>query len=312
MRLKYFDNYLIASMSMFALFSLYMLYGVKFYSQNSDNQIKVASIVEQIKTVKRKRDFYQSWVDVNPGDSLSQNDEIYTHGQSSAKINFVNGPQISLFENSLLRIKNLNKQNSLSLEKGNLTATLTKDSPKLDVVLNGKKYSFESQNANIQIEQGTSENKFLLLDGKAKLKINEASQDIKENQVLIQNKKTGDLKIKQLPFILKTPLHNSVNYFAHDFSIAFNWKYTSLPAPLKIVIANDSTFQDIVIESTLDDDHYSHLFNKAGIYYWKLVSTDEIESPIRTFTLIEERQPQLTLDREIVYLGPKKPEKVLI
>jgi hypothetical protein len=202
MRLKSFDNYLIATMGLFALISLYMLYGAKFNTQYSDNQLKVASIVEQIKTVKRKRDFYQSWVDVNPGDSLSQNDEIYTHGQSSAKIHFVNGPEISLFENSLLRIKTLNKENTLSLDKGNLTATLSKDSPKLDILLNGKKYTFESEKANIQIEQGATENKFLLLDGKAKLNINEASQEIKENQVLIQNKKTGDVKIKELPFIL--------------------------------------------------------------------------------------------------------------
>lgn len=312
MRLKSFDNYLIGSMSMFALFSVYMLYGVKFKSQNSDNQIKVASIVEQIKTVKRKRDFYQSWVDVNPGDDLSQNDEIYTHGQSSAKINFTNGPQISLFENSLLRIKSLNKENTLSLEKGNITAKLSKDSPKLDLVLNGKKYSFESENANIQIEQGATENKFLLLEGKAKLNIDKAKQEIKENQVLIQNKKTGNVKIKQLPFIMKTPLHNSVNYFVQKTTIPFSWSYTSFATPAKIIIARNSTFKDIVYDSTLAEDHHAHLFDKAGIYYWKLISSDEVEGPIRTFTLIEEQPLSLSLNKEIVYLGPKKAESVIM
>ncbi|MBC7539140.1 MAG: hypothetical protein H7281_09980 [Bacteriovorax sp.] len=312
MRLKSFDNYLIATMGLFALISLYMLYGPKFNTQNSDNQIKIASIVEQIKTVKRKRDFYQSWVDVNPGDSLSQNDEIYTHGQSSAKIHFVNGPEISLFENSLLRIKTLNKENTLSLEKGNLTATLSKSSPKLDIFLNGKKYSFESQKANIQIEQGATVNKFLLLDGKAKLNINEAFQEIKENQVLIQNKKTGNVNILELPFILKSPLHNSVNYFAHEVLIPFSWSYTSLVVPAKIIIAKNSTFKDIVYESTLTENHSSHPFTKAGIYYWRLVSNEGLEGPIRTFTLIEEQPLSLNLDKEIVYIGPKKIEKVMM
>jgi hypothetical protein len=312
MRLKSFDNYLIATMGLFALISLYMLYGTKFNTQSSNNQIKIASIVEQIKTVKRKRDFYQSWVDVNPGDGLSQNDEIYTHGQSSAKIRFENGPEISLFENSLLRIKSINKENTLSLDKGNLTATLSKDSPKLDVVLNGKKYSFESQKANIQIEQGPTENKFLLLDGKAKLNINEAAQEIKENQVLIQNKKTGDVKIKELPFILKTPLHNSASYFSHEETMPFSWSYTSLSAPAKIIIARNSTFKDIVHESTQTEDHFSHLFNKAGIYYWRLVSSEGLEGPIRTFTLIEEQPLLLSLDKEIIYKGPKKSETVMM
>lgn len=312
MRLKSFDNYLIVVMGMLGLVSLYMLYGGKFLSQNSGNQLQIASIVEQIKTVKRKSDFYQSWVDVNSGDGLSPNDEIYTHGQSSAKIHFKNGPEINLFENSLLRIKSLNLDNTLSLEKGNLTATLTKESPKLDVVLSGKKYSFESQGANIQIEQGTSENKFLLLEGKAKLNINESVQEIKENQVLIQNKNTGTVKIKELPFVLKTPLPHSVHYYTEQASIAFKWSYTSLAAPAQILIAHDSGFKEIIHQATISEDHYSHLFDKAGIYFWKLVSSDEVEGPIRSFTLIEELPPSLSADKEIVYKGPKKTAPVIL
>lgn len=312
MRLKSFDNYLIVVMGMLGLGSLFMLYGGKYLSQNSGNQLRIASIVEQIKTVKRKSDFYQSWVDVNSGDGLSPNDEIYTHGQSSAKILFKNGPEINLFENSLLRIKSLNLDNTLSLDKGNLTAKLTKESPKLDMVLSGKKYSFESEDANIQIEQGTSENKFLLLEGRAKLNINESIQEIKENQVLIQNKNTGTVKIKELPFIVKMPLPHSVSYYTEQTNIAFKWSYTSLVAPAKLLIAHDSGFKQIIHETTLSEDHYSHLFNKAGTYFWKLVSSDEIEGPIRSFTLIEEKPLSLSVDKEIVYKGPKKTAPVIM
>ena len=104
-------------MSAVALACLYMLYGTKLVSFNSQDEIKVASIVEQLKTVKRKRDYYQGWVDVKPGDGLSQNDEIYTHEQSSAHIKFTNGPEINLFENSLLRIKSGKIGSTISLEK---------------------------------------------------------------------------------------------------------------------------------------------------------------------------------------------------
>ena len=58
MRLKSFDNYLITAMSALALVCLYMLYGAKLVNFNSDKEIKVASIVEQLKTVKRKIGFY--------------------------------------------------------------------------------------------------------------------------------------------------------------------------------------------------------------------------------------------------------------
>lgn len=299
-------------MSILAMLSLYMLYGVRYSSKSSKSEVMIASIVEQIKTVKRKRDFYQSWMDVNPGESLSLNDEIYTHGQSSAKIHFDNGLEINLFENSLLRIKKSNKENSLNLERGNLTAKLSKKSPKLDVVLSGKKYSFESQNANIQIEQGEKENKFILLKGKATLNINEVPKEIKENQVLIQNKKSGDVNIKELPFILNTPLHNSVSYFKDEISIPFSWNYTSLATPATIIISESATFKEIVHQSTIVDNHTTHVFTKSGIYYWKLVSSDGLEGPIRTLTLMEEMPPLLKIDRDFVYLGPKKAENVFL
>lgn len=300
-------------MSFVALVCVYMLYGAKYFVKSADSEIKVASIVEQIKTVKRKRDFYQSWVDVGPGDSLSQNDEIYTHGQSSAKINFVNGPEISLFENSLLRIKTLNKGSTLTLDKGNLTAKLSATSPKLDVVLNGKKYSFESQNANIQIEQGKTENKFLLLDGRAKLNIEHGNkEELAKNQVLIQNKKTGDVKIKELPFIMKSPLHNAVNYFVGEKELTFNWGYTNSRAPVKLTIAKNSNFSDVIQTETLDADHATIKFDRAGTYYWKLTSLDDLDGPIRSFTLKAEQPLSLSVDKTVLYKGPKKAEKVFI
>ncbi|MBC7713230.1 MAG: hypothetical protein H7177_07820 [Rhizobacter sp.] len=308
MRHKSFDNFLISIMSAVALFCVYMLYGAKLVSLSSGKEIKIASIVEQLKTVKRKRDFYQGWVDVKPGDGLSQNDEIYTHGQSSAKIRFTNGPEISLFENSLLRIKTAQKGSTFSLDKGNLIAKLNKDSPNLDIELNGKKYSFNSQNANIQIEQGKTENKFLLLDGKARL----ANQEILPNQVVIQNIKTGDLKIKEIPFILKMPLHNTTIYYLKVTKMKFSWTYTNQSIPVKMTVAKDANFSDVIFEETLENNSHEMNFNHPGTFYWKLSSKDLIDGPIKSFTLIEETSPALNADQTVVYQGPKSTDKVFL
>lgn len=308
MRLKSFDNYLITAMSALALVCLYMLYGAKLVNFNSDKEIKVASIVEQLKTVKRKRDFYQGWMDVKPGDGLSQNDEIYTHEQSSAHIKFTNGPEISLFENSLLRIKSAKLGSTISLDKGNMIAKLSPDSPKLDIELNGKKYSFNSQNADIQIEQGKTENKFLLLNGKAKL----ADQEILPNQVVIQNIKTGDLKIKEIPFIPKLPLNNHSQYYLKEAAINFSWIYTNQTVPVKIVIARDSEFTEIVSEENVEGLTYQTTLTHPGTYYWKLSSTDLIDGPIKSFSLIEEVEPTLNADQTVFYQGPKQNSKVYL
>lgn len=308
MRLKSFDNYLITAMSALALVCLYMLYGAKLVNFNSGSEIKVASIVEQLKTVKRKRDFYQGWMDVKPGDGLSQNDEIYTHEQSSAHIKFTNGPEISLFENSLLRIKSAKLGSTISLDKGNMIAKLSPKSPNLDIELNGKKYSFNSQNADIQIEQGKTENKFLLLNGKAKL----ADQEILPNQVVIQNIKTGDLKIKEIPFIPKMPLNNQTQYFVKEALVNFSWTYTNQAIPAKVVIARDSGFNEIEASETIENGSYQLSLNRPGTYYWKLTSADLVDGPIKSFSLIEETPPTLNSDQNTVFQGPKLTEKVYL
>ncbi|QDK43028.1 hypothetical protein DOM21_16515 [Bacteriovorax stolpii] len=293
-------------MSALALMSLYVLYAPK--SQGNGDEMKVASIVEQLKTVKRKRDFYQGWIDVKPGDSLSQNDEIYTHGQSSAKINFINGPEISLFENSLLRIKTVNKTNTFSLDKGNLIAKLNKDSPNLDIELGGKKYSFKSDNANIQIEQGSGENKFLLLDGKARLK----DQEILPNQVVIQDLKTGNIKVKTIPFIPESPVHNLRRYFVKDTSVEFSWKSVVDDSPATLTIAKDANFKRIFYSEEITANQKTLTLSEAGTYFWRLTGKDQVSGPIKTFTLIEEMPVVVNARESILYKGPKLTDKAFI
>lgn len=314
MKYKYYDNIIIITMTLVAAFCIYMLYGNKYRQKSNSNQLQIASIVEQIQTVKIKKDFFQSWMDVTQGEGLSQNDEIYTHGQSSAKINFLNGQQITLLENSLLRIKSINNENILSLNKGNLTTKLSTSSPKLDVLIHGKKYSFESSNANIQIEEGKTESKFLLLDGMAKLKISGEKKDLKTNQVLVQNNKTGDIKIQDIPFILKFPLNNHLQYYKNDKEIEFKWLYTkaSISDSVKIIISKNLSFNDSLVSEDIKQNYFKYSFNQPGIYYWKLVSTDNIEGPTRSLILKEEFAPVIILDKNIVYHDPHKGAKVLI
>lgn len=303
MRLRSFDNYLITAMSAVALLSIYMLYGAKIVNTGS-GEIKIASIVEQLKTVKRKRDFYQGWMDVKPGDGLSENDEIYTHEQSSAQIKFENGPEVSLFENSLLRIKD----SKLSLDKGNMIAKLTSESPVLDIEMNGKKYSFNSNNANIQIEQSKTENKFLLLDGKASM----SGQDILPNQVVIQNIKTGDIKIKQIPYVPKSPANNLHQYYLEKALVHFSWSNLNKGGPLKLLVSRDSDFSEIVFEESTELTTLSREFNLPGTYYWKLISSDLLDGPIRSFTLHEEESPELSTDHLEIFKSPKMTDKIFL
>lgn len=305
MRLKSFDNLLIALMSFIAVICLYMLYGIKYFSQNRSEELSIARITDQVNTVKRKKDFYQSWMDADVGEGLAQNDEIYTHGQSSAKIHFNNGPEVQLYENSLLRIKS----HTVSLEKGNLTAKLTPDAKSLDVLMNGKKYSFESSNASIQIEQGKTENKFLITDGDAKMKLGEKAETLRPNQVLIQNKESGEVKIREIPFVLNSPAPGMVSWFGEKKTIHFNWSTrTGYSSPVTFLLSQDSSFKKIILSQTLEGNEFSTSLAESGTFFWKIVSTetDGVSSPLRSFVLRKERPLTVQLDKDILYKGPKK------
>lgn len=303
MRLKSFDNLLIALMSFIAVICLYMLYGIKYFSNSRSDELSIARITDQVNIVKRKKDFYQSWMDADVGEGLAQNDEIYTHGQSSAKIHFNNGPEVQLYENSLLRIKS----HTVSLEKGNLTARLTPEAKSLDVLMNGKKYSFESSSASIQIEQGKTENKFLITDGDARMKLGEKAETLRPNQVLIQNKESGEVQIREIPFILNSPATGMVSWFAGRKTMHFDWTARSEKSgPVTLLIARDSSFKKMVASETVEGNEYSTSFTEPGTYYWKVSSSDDLSSPLRSFILKEERPLSVQLDKDILYKGPKK------
>ncbi len=316
MRHKSLDNILIALMSVVALISLFVLYGGRLMSQvGADNtkDTKVASIVEQLQTVKRKRDFYQGWMDAKSGDSLSPNDEIYTHAQSSVKIHFINGPKVSLMENSLLRVKQEGRNApSLTLERGQLTAKLEGENSKLNLEIGNKKYSFESSSANIQVQQGEKENKFMVLDGSAKFNDSKSNQDIKADQIVVVNIASGQMTVKSIPFKSLLPLHEAVIFFKDSASLNFKWKKQSDSAEGLLQLAKDAGFTEIVASNSASLLELNSELNLPGTYYWKITSDEGVTGPTRTFTLIEEMAPVVNIDKTILYQSSQRPGKVFI
>lgn len=310
MRHKSLDDILIAVMGLAALISLFMLYGNRLWTKNAGDETRVASIVEQLQTVKRKRDFYQGWMDVKSGDSLSPNDEIYTHAQSSVKIQFDNGPEISLLENSLLRIKKeINQPHSLSLERGQINARLSAKSSKLNLEIGNKKYSFESSQADIQIEQGEKENKFLVVDGSAKFN---SGQEIKADQIVVENRESGKVTVQDVPFKPLFPSQEAVTFFNKEASIEFKWKAQGTDASGTFLLAKDSEFKTLAASTSAADLSSNQVLNEAGTYFWKITNTEGLSSQTRSFTLIKEEAPVVSSDKTILYQAATQPGKIFL
>lgn len=313
MRHKSLDDFLILIMAIAGLGSIYMLYGQKFFNSQSVSEERVASIVDQFKTVKRKRDFYQGWVDVDQGDVLEMNDEIYTHEQSSARIKFERGPEINLFENSLLKIKKTDSaQPTLALERGNLNAELRPNQSTLNVELASKKYTLNSKNANIQIEQGSKENKFMVLEGSAEFQQGNDKTQLTTDQVLIEDKAAGKFEVKKLTLKQLTPKNNTRIFMNDQIAIQFKIKKNQATDSGELIISKIADFTSPTVIKPLDSDTIDATLSEEGTYFWKLVSTDGLSGPVRSFSLVKEKPLIVSTDRTIVTKAINQKSSVFI
>jgi hypothetical protein len=170
--------------------------------------------------------------------------------------------------------------------------------------MGNKSYTFESQKADIQIEQGKNENKFLVSEGSAQLKHGDQVTDVQPNQVVIENKKEGKLEVKKLSFKELSPKKNETFYFGESLQIPFKWQTLIPEAKGKVLIATDQEFKKIISDFNLEGNAHSLSMNVEGTYYWKIESNDGLSGAIRTFTIIKEKPFTLNADRTIVYRSP--------
>jgi mannose-6-phosphate isomerase-like protein (cupin superfamily) len=302
MKLKYFDNYLMITMSLVAVICIFLLYGQNPYNPKNQSGQELAFISDQFNVVKKKRDFFQSWSDAGKGDTLSNNDEIYTHESSGAVIKFQNGNKVELSENSLLKIKSINQVSNLTLEKGNIIAELSENSKKLEIVISGKTYSFESSKAKIQIEPGKTNNKFVILEGSAQLKINDKQTEIKKNEVITENTSDGALIKEIIPVVLSSPINKSNFYFVQNTDISFRWTNNTTLAnneEIKLLISKERNFQNIIMEKSISNLNEIKLnFSDEGKYYFKITTDNKVDSVISEFNLIKETPPTLRVSND--------------
>ena len=313
MRHKSLDDFLILIMAVAGLGSIYMLYGQKYFQSQTHSEERVASIVDQFKTVKRKRDFYQGWVDVDHGDVLEMNDEIYTHEQSSARIKFERGPEINLFENSLLKIKKTDSaQPTLALERGNLNAELRPNQSTLNVELANKKYTLNSQSANIQIEQGSKENKFMVLEGTAEFQSGQEKTQLTTDQILIEDKAAGKIEVKKLTLKQISPKNASRFFIDDQFSIQFKIKKSMASDAGELHISRLADFSTPLLIKSIEAETIEANFSEEGTYFWKLISPDGLNGPVRSFTIIKEKPLIVSADRTVVTKAKNQTNSVFI
>lgn len=322
MRLKSIDQILLVFLFFVGTISTAMLFTREERLSNLDS---LAVIVSELNTVKRKASLFDSWRDLSLGDTLQEDDQIYTHDRSEVELLFKSGKKIQLLENSLLKISKEDNRERLKLEKGILEANFnqkTGDAP-LRIDLKGKTVSLESTTGIVQMESSSSGGRIFVQSGELTINDGNKSTVVRENQTVAQEK-NGELgKVVDVLFTLTKPAHKLKllrNNAGAGIPVGFLWgKNKKVPDEKisqythRLIISKAIDFKTIHFSQQFDlgQNNFSFDFIENGKYFWKIQSIKDegseiLESAVRSFEVFS-ADPSFVLNSQNIFVKKKKP-----
>lgn len=307
MNLKYFDRILLVLMSFTAIVCINQLY---FQKTKSDKNTKSLGLITELSNVvKIKKNIVSSWDDVNSGEELSLNDELYTHDKSLAQVAFKNGNKIWLSENSLIKITEENQTTKLEINKGQLTADLNENNKNFKLKINGKELEIAPSNSKIQIDENEGKNSITVISGNLKIKDGDEIREIHQNQVLTKDLKNGTFQLGQINSTPLLPKNHETFYTANQKLVAFKWNL-SKNTQSTFLISKNRSFREPIYSIDLLDKSNLDIELVPGRYYWKIKNPNFADSATYALTIEKEEPPQIMANRHIVFFKNKKVEEV--
>lgn len=289
-----------------AIFSAYQLFRPS--EDYSNSKASVAEIISQVNTVKTKRSNWLAWIDSAIGIKLSDQDMVYTHSESSADLELLDGSQISLAENTLFKVTGNENNESLTLEQGIVFAKLSKSRSDLKLSIGDKELKLSANEAEFQVSKDSETENIALLSGEMKIQNESGIQVLKEDQQAILSGNT--ISVINIPVNKLIPNKEKI-YSIDKWDIRFQWNIKSDCEELKLEISKDRTFKNKRSIQVANNLETVETFDQEGLYYWRIVGVandQSFKTPLRTFTLKRELAPDIFSPLEnskIVTFSPK-------
>lgn len=301
MTLRRIDQVMVTLGLLLILISSYQLF---FKSNKSDSGIALGTLTSKISVVKTKNALALGWQDGLIGNGLFEDQLIYTDSNSSAGIQFKEGNQLQISQNSLVRLRSNNKQNALNVSRGFMQAKL-KGNESLIVQLNGKDFHLTGKDTDIQINLHDKSGEIGVLKGELKVEGNGIKESINTSSALQLDE--NSVQKKSIYFKTVSPARNSIQYVpAIPNEIKFEWHPKEM-AKLAISKSPNLTNSQII-----EDAGETIVPFQEGNYYYR-IENDNGTSLTSSIKVILEKAPQLLrpLDGER-YEVLKETPKILL
>lgn len=261
--------------------------------------------------VKTKRHDQVAWKGAREGMTFYNKDAIQTFRNSSATVLFKKGNLLKLDENSLIVLRNLEKdpftrdnRMTVVLMSGKLSGQISKmqqENYNLEVLAPGAVARAPSENnsdtpARFQMSVGPGDSSILtVLGGTVDLEVDGRTVEVMTDQVVkVQpGKPLVYLRPPPSPPALIAPVNDNIFYF-RDIppKVSFTWKPGKGIKDYHLILSRDPQFQEVVYEGRVDNGSFSHGNLKQGDYFWRVSSVNsdgegEFSQP-RHFVLIQD------------------------
>lgn len=227
------------------------------------------------KNVKSRSPLQLFWSSSADGDKVSDSQLVFTGEESLARIKLNDGNEITVKENSLIKI---NKK-KLDIVQGQLAAQI--NDGEISIAVDGEEITIKSDNAVVNLQKTEGKTTLALDSGSADVtsSVGEAVK-ITTNEIVTLKKE--QIETKELYQFDVKPLPRST-FLTPDTQM--DVEFSEVPGELIISESADFKRPKRFNEKTLA--------LKPGRYYWQIVDANR-ESPIFYFDIFKDTPPELT------------------
>lgn len=271
-------------MGLGALLILISSYQLFFTPSENTEGLKLGTLTSTLSVVKTKSALALDWRDAASGNSLSENQLVYTDNASSAEIVFTTGTSLTVGENSLIKLRATGSEEAMDLSKGFIRAKLDADRP-LKVQMNGEDFVVTGDNADIQINLQDEKGEIGVLAGEVNVVSEGMSETLTpESALAIEGKK---IQKKLIHLRVVSPAQNEVRYLAvTPAAVNFSWEPSE---KAKVVL---SKFPSLKNPSVIEGSSNASMALNPGLYYYR-IENDQGTSLLRSMRIVKEEMPNL-------------------
>ncbi|MCL2154504.1 MAG: FecR family protein [Leptospirales bacterium] len=273
------------------LVSSYFLYRELTGKIHRGDEDAIGTLFIKKNVVERKYAEYVIWEGISKSSPFFNYDTIRTVTDSAACLQFNDGGEISIDEETMIIIVYDKKGIKVNFDQGSISV---KGDSSNNITINTKNVSISADKGDFTVKKKGDRVGIDVSSGEAV--INKKGEITKINSSVSANITDEKIEVQELPIIPESPSNNK--YFVICKNIdAINFKWSSnLSGAETIQVALDPDFKNIKHTGTTKLKTYS-IDIAPGDYYWRVVASKEM-SQTRKFTVLSDKQPEIIFPKK--------------